>query len=38
MSLPLTRLTLEQVIRSGRNEMKLSLSDAEWKLTNQLLA
>jgi len=32
MSLPLTRSTLEQVIRSRRNEMKLSLSDAEWEL------
>lgn len=32
MSLPLTRSTLEQVIRSHRNEMKLSLSDPEWDL------
>jgi hypothetical protein len=32
MSLPLTRSTLEQVIRSRRNEMKLALSNTEWKL------
>lgn len=32
MSLPLTRKTLEQVIRSRRNEMMLPISQSEWQL------
>ncbi|MEH2364078.1 ATP-binding protein [Nostoc sp.] len=32
MSLPLTRDTLEQVIRSRRNEMTMPISDNEWQL------
>ncbi|MEH2048126.1 P-loop NTPase fold protein [Nostoc sp.] len=32
MSLPLTRETLEQVIRSRRNEIMLPISDEEWQL------
>ena len=38
MSLPLTRSTLEQVIRSRRNEMKLALSNAEWDLLREVRA
>jgi hypothetical protein len=32
MNLPLTRETLEQVIRSRRNEMTMPISDDEWQL------
>jgi hypothetical protein len=32
MSLPLTRQTLEQVVRSRRNEMILPISESEWQL------
>ncbi|AFY46333.1 hypothetical protein Nos7524_0418 [Nostoc sp. PCC 7524] len=32
MALPLTRNTLEKVIRSRRNEMVLPISDSEWQL------
>ncbi|AUT00154.1 KAP family P-loop domain-containing protein [Nostoc sp. CENA543] len=32
MSLPLSRKTLEQVIRSRRNEMMLPISQSEWQL------
>ena len=32
MSLPLTRETLEQIIRSRRNEIMLTISDDEWQL------
>ncbi len=32
MKLPLTRETLEQVIRSRRNEMTMPISDDEWQL------
>jgi hypothetical protein len=34
--LPLTRLVLEEVIRSRRNEMMLSISDEEWALLKQV--
>jgi hypothetical protein len=32
MTLPLSRNTLEQVIRSRRNEMTMPISDSEWEL------
>jgi len=32
MSLPLTRQTLEQLVRSRRNEMILPISESEWQL------
>ncbi|MBH8554916.1 AAA family ATPase [Nostocaceae cyanobacterium CENA357] len=32
MQLPLTRATLEQVIRARRNEMTMPISDEEWQL------
>jgi hypothetical protein len=36
MGLPLSRDTLEEVIRACRNEMKRPISDAEWELLRQV--
>jgi len=36
MGLPLSRNTLEEVIRASRNEMKRPISDAEWELLRQV--
>ena len=36
MGLPLSRDTLERVIRACRNEMKRPISDAEWELLRQV--